>query len=216
MPTNKRTVFFDLDGTLINTIPDLLGALNTLLAHYKYSPIAFTQAKNYFQHNSTIIFKKIFGDSFSEYDSIRKEYFKIYEARLTQKTELYPGVDQVLDHLDRAGITWGIITNKPYFLAEPLLRHFNLIDRTICLVCPETVTHPKPHPEPLLYACQLMNITPTEALYVGDTLVDIQAAKAANMPLVLACYGFVPDYETLKKETSQHIYMPTDLIQLLG
>jgi len=211
----KRTVFFDLDGTLINSLPDLLAALNALLAKYKVAPIPSEKAKHYFQHSSSHILKKLFSDSDHNLEVLIKECFKLYEARLTCETKLYPGIEKVLMHLDDANIPWGVVTNKPYFLAEPLLRHFNLIDRSICLVCPETVDKPKPHPDPLLHACQLANITPSDAIYVGDTLADIGAAKAANIPLVLACYGFLPDYRTLKQEVSYHIQAPVELINVL-
>jgi 2-phosphoglycolate phosphatase len=216
MSSKKHALFFDLDGTLINTLPDLLGSLNKLLSRYKRSPILETHAKRYFQYDSATIFKSIFGESLTDHRTIKEEYFKLYENRLTQETRLYEGIDHVLNHLDQRGITWGVVTNKPYFLAEPLLRHFNLIDRANCLVCPETVTQPKPHPEPLLHACRLIGVEPQKALYVGDTLADVKAAKAAHMPLALACYGFTPDYNVLKKEAHYHIHTPIELISAIN
>jgi phosphoglycolate phosphatase len=212
---HKRAVFFDLDGTLINSLPDLLAALNVLLTTYQLPSLPFEKAKHVFQHSSSKSLKALFANTQHDISSLIEEYFKLYEARLTCETTLYAGVKEVLTHLDHEGIPWGVVTNKPYFLAEPVLRHFNLIDRSICLVCPETVNRPKPHADPLLHACQLANIAPQNAIYVGDTLADIGAAQAANMPLVLACYGYLPDYEALRKEVPHYIETPVELIKIL-
>lgn len=211
----KNTIFFDLDGTLINSIPDLLAALNVLLAMHQISPIPLEKAKNCFQYSSSKTLNALFSGSQYDTKALIEKFFKLYEARMTQKTKLYKGVETVLQYLDNEKISWGIVTNKPYFLAEPLLRHFNLIDRSICLICPETVNKPKPHPDPLLHACRLANIKPQDAIYVGDTLTDVGAAQAANMPLVLACYGFLPDYQALKKKVTHYIQTPIELIDVI-
>jgi len=211
----KNTIFFDLDGTLINSIPDLFAALNVLLTTYQISPLPPEKAKECFQHSSSKTLKKLFSNSDHDLKVLVEKFFKLYEARMTQKTHLYAGVETVLHYLDSEKISWGIVTNKPYFLAEPLLRHFNLIDRSICLVCPETVDKPKPNPDPLFHACRLANIKPQEAIYVGDTLADVGAAQAANMPLVLACYGFLPDYQALKQTVTHHVQAPIELIDTI-
>ena len=211
----KNTIFFDLDGTLINSMPDLLAALNVLLTSHQISPISKEKAKECFQYPSSAIVKKLFSNVQCNLKTLVEKFFNLYEARMTEETTLYPGVESVLQYLDDEKIPWGVVTNKPYFLAEPLLRHFNLIDRSICLVCPETVERPKPYPDPLLHASRLVNIKPEEAIYVGDTLADINAAKAANMPLVLACYGFLPDYQLLKRDVANCIDSPIELIEII-
>src|SRR3989339_536317 len=212
-----KAVFFDLDGTLLNTFPDLLSAANQQLIKYHRPVILEEEAKKYLYHGSTALINYLFEElSHEDRQKLYEEYLKIYKECMTKKTHFYPGILETLNFLDEKKIPWGVITNKMYFLAAPLLQHFNLMNRALCLVGPETVNGKrKPDPDPLLYACKLAKIKPEEAVYVGDTYTDTGAAKAAHMPMVLVRYGYMPDYQELSHEADYCIDKGTELLVTL-
>lgn len=189
-----KAVFFDLDGTLLDTAPDLADACNALLAEYQRPPIPLTEFREWIHGGAMRMVCESFQirTEHPDYPTIKAALLQNYQKRLTQKTRLFPGIKQVLRYLETAQIPWGIVTNKHAYLTQPLLNHFELTERCCCIISGDTLPTAKPHPAPLLHACELMHILPQDSVYVGDTLGDIQAAQAAHMRSIAVSYGYRP------------------------
>lgn len=195
MPRRVRAVLFDLDGTLIDTAPDMVAALNTLRGEEGRGPLAFAAARCQVSHGSTGLLKLGFPEVDAQvFEQLRTRLLALYRAKLVHESCLFAGCGEVLDTLESRGLKWGIVTNKPGWLAEPLLRDLQLYERAGCIVSGDTLPQRKPHPLPLLHAARLIGVPPEECVYVGDAERDIQAARAAGMPGLLAGFGYLgPD-----------------------
>jgi N-acetyl-D-muramate 6-phosphate phosphatase len=187
-----HAVLFDLDGTIADTAPDLVAAVNKM-RHDRglemrpletLRPLASAGARGLLGGAFEI------GPEHPDYASMRDEFLANYEADLCIETTLFPGIDVLLDQLDARGVVWGIVTNKVTRFAEPLVALLGLDARAACLVCGDTTPHSKPHPAPLLHAAELMEEAPERVVYVGDDLRDVQAGFAAGMVTVAAAYGY--------------------------
>ncbi|MBV6423435.1 MAG: N-acetylmuramic acid 6-phosphate phosphatase [Steroidobacteraceae bacterium] len=187
-----RAVLFDLDGTLLDTAPDMVGAMNALLAEECLPPVRFDTARAQVSHGSNglmrIAFPGIEGEAF---ERLRDRFLALYRARLVDETDLFPGGAELLEYLEGAALPWGVVTNKPGWLAEPLLAELGLAARMACLVSGDTLPMRKPSPEPLLHAAGAIGVPPAECVYVGDALRDVEAARAAGMRAVVASFGYV-------------------------
>lgn len=188
-----RAVLFDLDGTLVDTAPDLIFTLNEMrrrrgLAGMGYGPLR-AQASHGTQGLLSLGFG--IGHNQPEFHDLRAEFLDIYTAHLTTRSNLFPEMAQVLDGLESRGIRWAVVTNKPAFLTEPLLEKLGLLARAASVVSGDTCAHPKPHPAPLLHACAEMGVEPGACLYVGDAARDVEAATAAGIPTLVALYGYL-------------------------
>jgi len=165
-----RTILFDLDGTLLDTAPDLAYALNQLLIEQSLDALPYEKIRPVVSHGGRALIE--LGSNISEadeqYASLRQRLLDIYRENIARHTTLFPGMQQVLEHIESHGMLWGVVTNKPAWLTEPLLKALKLMDRSACVVSGDTTNNSKPHPEPMLHACQLSNSTVTECLYVGD------------------------------------------------
>lgn len=186
-------VFFDLDGTFLDSAPDLAYALNQLLIKYKRPPLPLEIVRPTLALGTTGMLSNGFKIDITHprFLGLRKEFLSIYHDCMTKKTTYFDGITEVLNYLDNHKISWGIVTNKPGWLAKPLLDHFRLTHQYCCLVSGDQLTRRKPDPEPLLYACKIANVFPHQSLYLGDTLGDVQAAKAAGMVAIVALYGYL-------------------------
>jgi N-acetyl-D-muramate 6-phosphate phosphatase len=213
-----RAVLFDLDGTLLDTAPDMIDALNTLLAQQGRAPLPYMLARTQVSHGSTGMLKQAFpdipqGDAFEQ---LRTRFLSLYSARIAQETVLFPGCDTVLDALAQQGIAWGIVTNKPAFLTEPLLKALDLAQRAGCVVSGDTLAERKPHPAPLLHAAQLLALPPQQCVYVGDAQRDVQSAHAAGMQVLLALYGYLgPEDQPDSWQADVQIRSPVEILQWL-
>lgn len=192
-----RTVLFDLDGTLADTAPDLAGALNKVLEEEGRAPLPFVRIRPVVSHGSTGLLALGFGlaPGDTKFASLRERLLAHYAANICRDTRLFPGTDELLDALQARGICWGIVTNKPGFLTEPLLARLSLRHPPACVVSGDTTRNRKPHPEPMLHACALARAQPAEALYVGDAERDIQAGREAGMRTLVALYGYIGENE---------------------
>jgi phosphoglycolate phosphatase len=188
-----RTVLFDLDGTLADTAPDLAQALNTLLAEHGRPALPYPAVRPVASHGAAALIELGFGIARSEarFAPLRERYLEIYRARLTRETRLFPGMPELLDALAARGLNWGIVTNKPAFLTEPLIAQLGIAGDAACVVSGDTTANRKPHPEPMLHACRLAGSRPHECLYVGDAARDIEAGKAAGMQALVALFGYL-------------------------
>lgn len=188
-----RTVLFDLDGTLADTAPDLAYALNTLLVEQGQPALAFDTVRPHVSHGGLALIKLGFGLSPGDegFTPLRQRLLEIYEANLTRETDLFPGMAELLAWIETNKMTWGVVTNKPEWLTQPLLEQLNLLHRAASVVSGDTVTNRKPHPEPMLLACKHTGSHSAECLYVGDAERDIEAGRNAGMRTIIVNYGYI-------------------------
>jgi len=216
--TDVRAVLFDLDGTLVDSAPDLGHAVDRMrvarglpslpLAHYR--PMAGAGARG--------MIGLAFGHrpDHPEYPALRDEFFANYEACLTERTRPFDGVAQLLDALLAQGLAWGVVTNKMERFALPLTAGLPLFGTAATVVGGDTTPHPKPHPAPLLEAARRIGLAPQQCLYVGDDERDIVAGKAAGMPTVAALYGYLGEVQDVSAwQADAVIASPLDLLRHL-
>ena len=187
-----KGVFFDLDGTLADTAPDLVAAANQLLIARNLAPKQYELLRPHASAGARGLIGSAFGigTEHPDFIALRDEFFANYEKALLVNSVLFEGVDHLLDQLDIAELPWGIVTNKSERFANPLTELMGLSQRAISTVSGDTTPYSKPHPEPILYAARIANIDPSKSLYVGDDLRDILAGKAAGMKTIAAAYGY--------------------------
>lgn len=195
MIANQHTIdaiFFDLDGTLLDTAADLNNACNDILRKYAYPTVPLELFRHYISGGTQLIVSKSFNIEIvdEKFQQIKQEFLQSYQQQLTRETKLFPEINTLLDFLDEQQIPWGVVTGKPSYLAAPILEHFGLMQRSRCLVAGDTVFPGKPDPAPLLHACQLLACSAPRCLYVGDADTDIMAAEAAGMLAVAVSYGY--------------------------
>lgn len=190
------TVLFDLDGTLLDTAEDMGNALNALLKKHQRPPLPLPQIRPYVSKGGMALITLGFAlnpesSQASLAETLRLEFLDLYAQNISTHTRLFPGIPDLLHHIETSHRTWGIVTNKPAFLTQPLLRNLNLHTRPACIISGDTLPQRKPDPEPLLHACQLSNSTPPRTIYIGDDQRDIQAGQRAGIPTIAAAYGYI-------------------------
>jgi N-acetyl-D-muramate 6-phosphate phosphatase len=187
-----RAILFDMDGTVLDTAPDMADALNVLRAEQGLAPMPFESVRSAVSHGAARVVKGGFPDAAGdEFAALQRRFLEIYRGALSRGTQLFPGMAQVLDALAGRGLKSGIVTNKAGWLTEPLLQELGLRARFDCVVSGDTLAERKPHPLPLLHAAQLAGVAPGECIYVGDAERDVQAAHAAGMAALVANYGYL-------------------------
>jgi len=187
------TVLFDLDGTLLDTAPDLGFALNETLKNNHRSPLPYETIRPVASHGAKGLIQLGFNitEADPDFEKLRQEFLEIYQQHICVQTKMFPGISEVLNYLTKNNLPWGIVTNKPGWLTDPLLTKLNLPFHPGCVVSGDTVNNRKPHPEPMLYACDLLQCNPQECVYIGDAERDIQAGENANMHTLIALYGYI-------------------------
>jgi 2-phosphoglycolate phosphatase len=184
---------FDLDGTLLDTAPDMVAALNVLRQEEGFSRLPYPQVRPLVSHGATALVRHGFPTADgTPFETLRRRFLAIYAEALVIESRPYEGVLEALAFLDSGAIPWGIVTNKSEGLTGPLLEHFELRSRAGVVVCGDTVTERKPHPMPLLHAAAQLGVEPASTVYVGDAKGDILAAQAAGMRSYVALYGYIP------------------------
>ena len=188
-----RAILFDLDGTLLDTAQDLVLALNNLLSAHGRAPIPYAVARFSVSQGSIALTRLGFPEVIdeAEFEALRQEFLVCYEQCLCQATCFFEGMDRLLSTLESQAIPWGIVTNKPGHLTDPLLARLALTARSQCVVSGDTLKVKKPHPAPLLLASKTINIAPQDVLYMGDDPRDITAGNAAGMYTCVANYGYI-------------------------
>lgn len=188
-----RAVLFDLDGTLLDTAPDMVEALNVLRREERLGSLPYLDVKPLVSHGASALVRHAFPSAGKGlFEALRSRFLDRYAEALTVHTRPYQGVPEALAYLDAAAIPWGIVTNKSEGLTGPLLQHLGLRSRAAVIVCGDTVAERKPHPMPLLYAAAQLGVEPASTVYVGDAERDILAAQAAGMRGYVALYGYIP------------------------
>lgn len=213
-----RGVLFDLDGTLVDTAPDLGFALNQQRLARGMPELPIEAVRSQASSGARGLLKIGFGiePGQSGYEAMRDEFLDIYEDNLARGSRLFPGVSALLEQIERRGLRWGIVTNKTERFTFPLLRALALIERAACVICGDTTPNPKPHPAPLLAAAQTLGVPPGRCIYVGDDERDVQAGHAAGMPVVVARYGYLGNGTPPEQWGADwFVDSPTDLLDIL-
>lgn len=189
-------MLFDLDGTLLDTAPDMAGALNELRQEEQLPLLPFEEVRQLVSHGATALVRLAFPQADAPaFAALRERFLKIYRGRLAVETRPYEGVLDALARLESSGIAWGVVTNKPAWLTEPLLEEFALRERAGVIVSGDTLAERKPHPAPLQYAAEKLGVIPSQCIYIGDAERDVLAAQAAGMKVFVALFGYIPVHE---------------------
>ncbi|WP_185231199.1 HAD family hydrolase [Teredinibacter franksiae] len=201
-----KAVFFDLDGTLLDTAPDLAHALNKLLTAEGRAPLKYHAIRKVVSDGANAMLKLAFKLQPDEpgFDRLRSSLLSFYLQDLAASTKPFAGIEALLQQLSQAGISWGVVTNKPWAYTEPLMAAFRFASDPIAVICPEHVGERKPAPESLLLACQQANCCPEDALYIGDHLRDIQCGINAGMPTIAVGYGYINDNDHHESWNASH------------
>jgi phosphoglycolate phosphatase len=216
---NIEAVLFDLDGTLIDSAPDLGAAADQMrvsrglpsLALDAYRPLAGSGARGML----AVAFGMTPQDP--QFEAMREEFFCNYENCMTQRTYVFEGVQEMLWQIAKAGLKWGVVTNKSARFTDPLSRAMPLFATAGAVISGDTTPHAKPHPEPLFEAARRLGLEPARCIYVGDDVRDIQAGLAAGMGTVAADYGYLGEHaDTTGWGAHARIKSPLELLKLLN
>ncbi len=213
-----EAVLFDLDGTLIDTAPDFVSVVNLLRQEDKLPPLAAALVRAQVSNGARALITLAFNLKEGEAGFAEKlqQLLDLYLCNLAEESTLFDGLDELLKVLEQQNIPWGIVTNKPRRYTVPLLAGLNLTERCAVVICPDDVTHKKPHPEPLLMACKAINAAPDKTLYVGDHIRDIASGNSAQNRTIAVSWGYIDEGEDLNLWNADHIiHTSKELLQLL-
>ena len=219
MMRRPLALLFDLDGTLIDSAPDLAGAANDMrsarelpllpLAHFR--PMVGSGARGMLARALEV------GPDDAGFIELRDEFLQRYESRMTRETHVFTNMLPVLQALAAQRLPWGIVTNKASRFSEPLVRSLAHLDDAVTLICGDTTPHAKPHPAPLLEAARRIGIEARHCWYIGDDHRDVQAGRAAGMTTVAAAWGYLGAGEPLSAWGADHVIeSPAELLNLLA
>lgn len=196
MGQGVRGVLLDLDGTLLDTAPDMAAALNRLRAENGRAALDPSVIRPHVSHGAAALVRLGFPDvSEDEFQRLRERFLVVYASDIARATTVFPGFEAVLTTLEAGRVPWGVVTNKQTSLTTPLLAHMRLTERAACVVCGDTVGQRKPHPAPLLHAAGLLGLEPRDCVYVGDAERDVQAGRAAGMHTLIALFGYLGEQD---------------------
>ena len=212
-------LLFDLDGTLIDSAPDLAAAANAMRAQRGLSPLPYEQLRPMAGSGARGMLSRAFsvapGDD--DYMALRDEFHDRYELLMLGSTQAFAGIARLLEHLQRRGLPWGIVTNKARRFAGPVVQALPVLHGSATLVCGDCTPHTKPHPAPLLEAARRLAHDPARCVYVGDDRRDIEAGHAAGMATVAAAWGYLGEGDHIQTWGADHVIQsPGELLTLLG
>jgi len=211
-------VLFDLDGTLVDTAPDLADALNFTLRKNNYPELTLQEIRPHVSNGSIALIEFGFDikQNHSKFNLYRNELLHYYTQNIANKSRLYMDFDSVLENIETRGLNWGIVTNKPTYLTEPLLKQLNLYNRAVTVVSSDTLEFRKPHPAPMLHACKIAGSKPDECVFIGDAKRDVDAGKNAKMKTLIAMFGYIAEQDTPELWGADgYIHNALDIIQWL-
>ena len=187
-------VLFDLDGTLVDTAPDLIACLNIALEQHGFAHVPASQVRSFISFGAEVMIKQSSAaDIIESHAQILETMLAHYENNIVQHGGFFSGMVETLLDIEARGLKWGIVTNKRERFTHPLTRALNLTERAACIISGDTTANSKPHPEPMLEACKRAGVQPEHCVYIGDALHDITAGKNANMKTLVAVYGYLTD-----------------------
>lgn len=213
-----KSVLFDLDGTLVDTSIDMVNALQQLAAENGIGITAdFKKYRELITHGSVALIKSIFGEvELTEIKSLQCRYLEIYQGCLAENSALFDGMTEVISTLDQNNIPWGIVTNKPTYLAQPLVDSLQELGNCGVLIGGGSTTYSKPHPEPILLALKKMMLGAEGGWYIGDAETDMQAARAAGMNSAVALWGFLPEKENPDNwQADKLLNTPVEILEMM-
>jgi phosphoglycolate phosphatase len=212
-----HAVLFDLDGTLLDSAPDLVGTLNDLRAEEQLAPLDIAGMRHLVNQGAAGLIRGGMPEAGDDVMQDRLSWFlRRYARRSFRESHLFEGVSLVLERLATAGIPWGIVTNKTENLTFPILKAAGL-QAAACVICGDTIQLRKPHPAPVLLACELMGVAPSSVIMVGDDPRDVRSGLAAGTRAALALYGYLPPgFDSSAFLGQESIQKPRDLLTLIG
>jgi 2-phosphoglycolate phosphatase len=213
-----RAVLFDLDGTLIDSAPDLAGTANDMRVARGFQPLPYYAYRSLVSNGARgmLAVGLSLTPSDDAFEQARVEFLERYSKRLTRETQVFPEVEPVLAKLDQARFPWGIVTNKMERYTLPIVAALGLDRRSGAVISGDTTPHAKPHPAPLIEAARRMQVAPEHCMYVGDDLRDIESGKAAGMVTVSAAWGYLGDGGAVDEWRADFvIHRPSELLNLL-
>jgi len=218
MAFNPSVVLFDLDGTLVDTAPDLGLALNIQLERHGYPALPLSAIRPFASHGSKGLLKLGFGltPAHDTFDAMRTEYLNLYDEVFLTSPLLFDGMDEVLTKIEAKGQQWGIVTNKPKRFTQRLIESMGLDQRAGCAVSGDDASRAKPYPDTLNLACEQLGVKAEECVYVGDAARDVEAGRAAGMKTVVALYGYIEPSDHAETWGGDfYIHQPQDLMQYI-
>jgi phosphoglycolate phosphatase len=213
-----QCVLFDLDGTLLDTAPDLAKALNHLRQQWSMPALPLTAIRPVVSKGTPGLLKVGFGICPDDplFETLRPRFLELYQHDIASETVLFGGMEDVLDWLEAKSLPWGIVTNKPGWLTDMLLDAIGLSKRSACVICGDTLAQRKPDPAPLLYGSRLVGVKPEFCWYVGDAENDIIAGNRAGMVTVVASFGYIGVEEKPEQWQANHtVTSPQELLDCL-
>lgn len=219
MHKTPKAILFDLDGTLLDTAPDLAAALNHVRKIENLSPLSLTEIRPVCSDGARGLLQLglQIDESNAKFTSFRSILLEYYATYIAEYTALFKGMAELLTLLEEKSIPWGIVTNKPAALTNKLISKLQLDSRAACVISGDTLPQRKPHPAPLLHAVSLINLSPETCWYVGDAERDIQAGKNAGMFTIAATYGYIhQDDDPVRWNADKLIHSPHDLMKMLN
>lgn len=216
-PVKINGILFDLDGTLLDTAADLAAALNHVLKLKQLKPLPVDEVRPSISTGVSGLLN-LGGVTTKDpiFPSLRQKFLDYYRQHICIHTHLFPEVETLINYLQEKKWVWGIVTNKSASLTEDLISKFPLLNNANCIIAGDTLKYAKPHPLPLLHACDCIGCRPKNCVYVGDSKSDIEAANAAGMFSLIALYGFIDANEDVDKwNASAKISSPLQIIQYL-
>ena len=213
-----KAVLFDLDGTLLDTAPDMAAALNAMRAADGFAALPFAALRELVSHGARALVRFGYPQATeAQLEPLRARFISVYGECLAAATRPFEGILEALSRLEAAHLHWGIVTNKPASLTLPLLERLRLAGRASVVVSGDTLSERKPHPAQLLHAAAVLEVAPAQCIYIGDAERDVLAARAANMDVYVALYGYIPAHERpLTWPAHGWLDTPQALVKLLG
>lgn len=189
-----NAVLFDLDGTLVDTAPDMVAVLQAMQSAHGFDPVHYNAGRSQVSNGALGLLGLGFpGMEINVGDDMHLEYLERYAETLCEESRVFAGLGRLLDLLDDAGCPWGVVTNKPEYLTHPLLDALGLSGRSACTVSGDSLPVRKPDPGPLLLACDMAGVDAYRSIYVGDAARDIEAGLRAGMATIVAAYGYISE-----------------------
>ena len=213
---NDLAVLLDLDGTLVDTAPDLCAVLNAVLARHDRPALPYAIARNEVSNGAVGMLRAAFPETSTaeELEGLRLEFLEIYLQSVCIKSRIFIGLEDILNQLEKNHRPWGVVTNKPHAMTQPLLEAVGLTGRASCVVSGDRLPERKPHPAPLRLAASELGLEPAQCVYVGDAPRDIEAGQAAGMATIAAAYGYIrPGEDPHSWGADAVIRRPIDLLR---
>ena len=218
MPIKPKAVLFDLDGTLLDTAPDLAFALNQLRQEKQLPALPLDILRPLVSLGSKAMIKFALGidENASTFNDLREQFLFLYQQHIADSTRTFPDIEKVLTHLVNERIPWGIVTNKLTRHTTALLQTLSFIEKPHCVICGDSLPTYKPDPAPIIYACELLKQAPKDCLYIGDSKTDVIASKRAGTKSLVALYGYIAANENpFNWQADGYIRQPIEIIEWL-